>query len=72
VSRATWHGPVVRITSEHQRAETRFRELLASAGIAEPDAVEYEPGSVLFLWHDRKLAVFVDLASGGNSCLESD
>jgi hypothetical protein len=52
------------ITPEHRSAETRFRELLASADVPEPDAVEYEPGSVLFLWHEPKLAVFVDLVSG--------
>jgi hypothetical protein len=52
------------ITPEHRSAETRFRELLSSADIPQPDAVEYEPDSVLFLWHDLKLAVFVDLVTG--------
>jgi hypothetical protein len=52
------------ITPEHRSAETRFRALLASADVPEPDAVEYEPGSVLFLWHEPKLAVFVDLVTG--------
>jgi hypothetical protein len=52
------------ITPEHRSAETRFRELLSSADIPQPDAVEYEPDAVLFLWHDLKLAVFVDLVTG--------
>jgi hypothetical protein len=52
------------ITPKHRSAESRFRELLASADAPPPDAVEYEPDSVLFLWHDAKLAVFVDLATG--------
>lgn len=54
------------ITPEHRRTEARFRDLLAGADLPEPDAVEYEPESVLFLWHDRKLAVFVALADDGS------
>jgi hypothetical protein len=52
------------ITPEHRSVETRFRELLASADLPEPDAVEYEPDSVLFRWHEQKLAVYVDLVTG--------
>jgi hypothetical protein len=52
------------ITPEHRSVETRFRELLASADLPEPDAVEYEPDSVLFRWHEPKLAVYVDLVTG--------
>jgi hypothetical protein len=49
------------ITPIHREAEERFRELLESGGIAPPDEVEYEAASVVFLWHEPKVAVFVDL-----------
>lgn len=49
------------VTPEHRDAESRFRELLAEAELPAPDAVEYEPRSVVFLWHEPKVAVFVDL-----------
>jgi hypothetical protein len=49
------------ITPSHQEAEERFRELLESGGIAPPDEVEYEAASVVFFWHEPKLAVFLDL-----------
>jgi hypothetical protein len=52
------------VTPQHRLAETRFRELLASADIPQPDTVEYEPAAVLFRWHARKLAVFVDFLTG--------
>lgn len=48
------------ITAKHQEVEARFRELVAEAALPAPDAVEYEPDSVLFIWHDPKLAVLVD------------
>jgi hypothetical protein len=47
-------------TPRHQEAEARFRELLQSAELPGPDEVGYEPDSVVFYWHDPKLAVFVD------------
>lgn len=49
------------LTPRHLEAEHRFRALLEAADLPAPDAVEYEPGSVLFLWHDDRLAVYVDL-----------
>ena len=52
------------MTPQHRSAEARFRRLLASADVPEPDAVEYEPDAVLFLWHEPKLAVFLDLVTG--------
>jgi len=54
----------VPITPQHRHAESRFRELLAGADVPEPDDVEYQPGSVVFLWHEPKVAVFVDLVTG--------
>ncbi len=44
-----------------QRAEQRMRALLESAGLPEPDEVEYGRMSIRLLWHDRKVAVVVDL-----------
>jgi hypothetical protein len=52
-------------TSEHAAAERAFRELLPEAGLPQPDAVEYREESVVFLWHETKLAVIVDLDGTG-------
>jgi hypothetical protein len=49
------------ITSQHQAAERALRELLPGAGLPQPDEVEYREASVVFLWHDTKLAVVIDL-----------
>jgi hypothetical protein len=51
----------MRITREHRDAESRFRELLDAAVLPEPDDVEYEPESVIFYWHEPRVAIFVDL-----------
>jgi hypothetical protein len=48
------------VTQRHRDAEARFRELLESADLPGPDEVGYEPDSVVFYWHEPKLAVFVD------------
>jgi hypothetical protein len=45
--------------------ETRFRELLAAEGLAQPDEVERRPDELVFLWHDQKLAVVVELDDDG-------
>src|SRR3954462_7775119 len=55
------------ITSEHEAAERAFRELLPEAGLPQPDEVEYREESVVFLWHETKLAVIVDL-DGTDAC----
>jgi hypothetical protein len=44
-----------------QKAERRMLELLDSAGLPPPDAIEYGELCVRFLWHDRKVAVVVDV-----------
>jgi hypothetical protein len=57
------------MSGRHAAAERDMRELLADAGLPEPDEVSYDEASVVFLWHDRKLAVVVDLdldAAGGD------
>jgi hypothetical protein len=38
-----------------------MRELVERAGLPEPDEVEYDPDSILLLWHEHKLAVVVDV-----------
>jgi hypothetical protein len=45
-----------------QRAEQRMRTLLESVGLPEPDEVEYGHRSIRLLWHDRKVAVIVDVS----------
>src|SRR4051812_29867158 len=49
-------------TSQHLAAERAFRELLDENDLPRPDTVEYEEASVVFLWHETKLAVVIDLA----------
>jgi hypothetical protein len=46
-------------TQRHLDAEVRMRELLESADLPAPDAVGYEPDSVVFYWSEPKLAVYV-------------
>jgi hypothetical protein len=45
----------------HQDVEQRFRDLIAEAGLPDPDDVAYESRSVVFLWNEEKVAVAVDL-----------
>jgi hypothetical protein len=47
-------------TAQHLDAEARFREILAAQDIPSPDEVGYEPESVVFYWHQPKVAVFID------------
>jgi hypothetical protein len=42
-------------------AERHLRQLLARGGLAQPDAVEYHETEVVFLWHESKAAVVVEL-----------
>jgi hypothetical protein len=42
-------------------AEHHFRQLLHRGGLPQPDAVEYHETEVLFLWHESKAAVVVEL-----------
>ena len=45
-----------------QRAERRMVELLDGAGLPPPDEVQYGHACVRMLWHDRKVAVVVDVS----------
>jgi hypothetical protein len=46
---------------QKQRVERRMRGLLREYGLPGPDEVQHGERSVRFLWHDRKVAVVVDL-----------
>lgn len=48
-------------TPHHHTAESRFRQLLRSAGLDEPDRVEYAPEELTFFWDGPKVAVVVEL-----------
>ena len=43
------------------RAEQQFRHLLDRGALPQPDAVEYHETEVVFLWHESKAAVVVEL-----------
>ncbi len=44
------------------KAERRMRELLDAAGLPGPDEIEYGNECIRLLWHDRKVAVVVDVS----------
>jgi hypothetical protein len=44
-----------------QRAERRMLQLLEDAGLPAPDEVQYGESCVRLMWHDRKVAVVVEL-----------
>lgn len=58
---ASWHVGGMDINPRHRDAETRFRRLVADAGLDPPDAVEYGPDSLTLFWNGPKVAVIVDL-----------
>jgi hypothetical protein len=49
---------------QKQLAERRMLQLLEDSGLPLPDEVQYGEGCVRLLWHDRKVAVVVDLDDG--------
>jgi hypothetical protein len=54
--------PVMAPIDNKQRAEQRMRSLLDNAGLPAPDEVQYGHASIRLLWHDRKVAVVVDVS----------
>ena len=48
-------------SDRHREIERRMLDLIAGAELQAPDEVAYEPESVLFIWHDTKAVVCVDL-----------
>ena len=47
-------------TPRAAEVEQDFRRLLAENDLPEPDDVRHDPGEVVFLFRERKLAVVVD------------
>lgn len=45
--------------------EVRARNVLRSAGLAEPDAVEYSGGEITLVWYRRRVAIVIDGIPGG-------
>lgn len=45
----------------HNQAEARFRDLLAEAGLPQPDEVAHLRRCLIFLWEPSKFVVLVDL-----------
>jgi hypothetical protein len=54
--------PGVAPIDRKQKAERRMLALLDGAGLPEPDVVEYGCDCIRLLWHDRKVAVVVDVS----------
>jgi hypothetical protein len=44
-----------------RQAERRMRQLLDDAALPAPDEVQYGERCIRLLWHDRKVAVVVEL-----------
>jgi hypothetical protein len=51
----------MQLSEQHQAAEASFRKLIASAGLDQPDAVDYEDDALVFRWSGPRVAVIVDL-----------
>lgn len=49
------------MTSKHVLAKARMLQMLEDAGLPAPDEIEDGTTCVRFLWHDRKVAVVVEL-----------
>jgi hypothetical protein len=45
-------------------AEAHLRQLLADNDMPQPDEVLHHPAEVVFLFHEKKLAVTVELTDG--------
>lgn len=52
----------------HHAAESRLRQLIADADLAQPDDVEHTRDSVIFRWQGPKVAVVIDLDDPRLSC----
>ena len=52
----------------HRAAESRLRRLLTDSELPQPDDVEYTRESVIFLWQEPKVAVFIDFDDPLHSC----
>lgn len=57
--------PTENLSIAHHEAECRFRELLAREGFAPPDEIERHPDELVFLWHEPKVAIVIELSGTG-------
>ena len=55
------HAADMATIDQKQRAERRILKLLEDAGLPAPDEVQYGHGCIRLLWHDRKVALVVEL-----------
>jgi len=53
-------------------ADVRMRDLLAEAGLPEPDEIEYGESCIRLIWHSQKTAVVIDLEPGAEDSSEAD
>jgi hypothetical protein len=58
-------------TPRAAEVEQDFRRLLAENALPEPDEVRHDPGEVVFLFRERKLAVVVDYEAEGADALDA-
>jgi hypothetical protein len=49
-------------TARHRTVEAHFRSLASARGLDPPDAVEYRPHGVAFIWNGQQVVVEVDFA----------
>ncbi len=49
------------------QVECHFRNLLWEEGMQQPDQIRYEvdPKRIVFLWHDRKVAIEIEVGPAG-------
>jgi hypothetical protein len=55
-------------TPRHRAAEFRFRQLIDTADLDQPDNVEYSRESLVFRWEAKKVAVIVELDDPQTDC----
>lgn len=57
-----WPDPLgMQLSDQRELAERRMLQLLEDSGLPLPDEIQHGEYSVEFLWHDRKVAVVIDL-----------
>ena len=53
--------PPEQLDVRHRQVEERFRDIVAGAGLPEPDDVAHLRQVVIFLWYETKAFLLVDL-----------
>jgi hypothetical protein len=52
------------VSAAHRVTEQRILELLEQSRIDRPDEIQYGHGCLRLLWHERKVAVVIDVDPG--------